>query len=138
MSAKKRLASSAELGPGGKLKREVMDAARWEIRQQWHDMPVEQKKMCEDMYRERHVQRKRSAQEASDDRALSMPGPSHKCEAKGHWAFGTTEFSVSPSLLKSYFDCGGKLPPKPEVFDESEYRISEVSEGRCLCQSVGT
>lgn len=139
MAAKKQVASPDELGPSGALTADARRAAEDGIKARWAAMSADDKQIYTNMFRGRLQERKRLAEEVAAAGGPERESTSFELDLRSHWGLGSRACSVSPCVVKKFFDAGGKMPPKSEVYDESEYRVAEMPGGRVLepqCQHI--
>lgn len=129
MAARKQLATAEELSRSGTLLPAVRAAAEESIRRKWKALGDAERQVYIEMYKVRHAERKRAASSGAD--AASAADIAAR-DSRSHWAAGTRGYSVDPSLVQAFFESGGKMPAKHEIYDESEFVVADAPPGPVL------
>lgn len=121
MSAAKAIAPPSDLTPAGKLTASALERLRSDIRQEWEDMPPEERKWYYDMFAAEQEDRKQR------QRAQAQPAATIQADmgtsTASHWGMGAATASVHPKLVQAALRSKWPVPGRAEVADPAEFLI---------------
>lgn len=136
MSSAKQLAVPSQLTPRGAMTATFREQVIRESRAAWQALPADERALYKDMFNNRMRERREEAGQRQAQEAQQEASESESLSSLSAWGCGGNRTMVHPNFVRKAFEQGQGLPPLAEVFDDSEYLMTGMSEAGLLGQDV--